>query len=223
MSSMEYWSSVGICGVLGLVYCFYGWRFFRVLCGIYFALLGLGLGMSLSEDALVASVFGIGFGALGIYVGYRLYLFAVFFIGWMVGVQLFGIWGDWRELENGGILLLSFATLCGGIFVLVERAVIIFTTAFQGAWLLAIAERLLSLGGERFVSLYGELEKFRFWDMVYRSFVGGDFRFFGSLLLFFLVGVWVQWRYTAKLPEESVEVCVKEGDDWKDERQREAR
>jgi hypothetical protein len=139
--------------LVGLVACFAGYRFFRVVLTVYGFVLGALLATTLVHPAgaiALLAVIAVG-GLLGA---------AILWFGYMVGVALaggaFGVvvvraaWAAWKGGEPG-VLAAAFAAVAGAaIAVAVQKQVVIVATAFVGAeTALAGLGAFLARGGGR--------------------------------------------------------------------------
>jgi len=125
----------------GMVACFAGYRLFRLVLAIYGFILGAMLGSSLMAPSNTIGM--IAAALLGGIAGALIMAFAYF-----VGIALVGagmgalaahmFWTTWRAVDPPApaVILLSVAGAVGAM--LLQRYVIIFSTAFSGAWTMII-------------------------------------------------------------------------------------
>jgi hypothetical protein len=125
----------------GMVACFAGYRLFRLVLAIYGFILGAMLGSSLMAPSNTIGM--IAAALLGGIAGGLIMTFAYF-----VGIALVGagmgalaahlFWTTWRAVDPPApaVILLSVAGAVGAM--LLQRYVIIFSTAFSGAWTMII-------------------------------------------------------------------------------------
>jgi hypothetical protein len=125
----------------GMVACFAGYRLFRLVLAIYGFILGAMLGSSLMAPSNTIGM--IAAALLGGIAGALIMTFAYF-----VGIALVGagmgalaahlFWTSWRSIDPPApaVILLSVAGAVGAM--LLQRYVIIFSTAFSGAWTMII-------------------------------------------------------------------------------------
>jgi len=125
----------------GIVACFAGYRLFRLVLAIYGFILGAMLASSLMASSNTIGM--IGAALLGGIVGALIMTFAYF-----VGIALIGagmgalaahvFWSTWRSVDPPAlaVILLSVAGAVGAM--LLQRYVLIFTTAFTGAWTMVV-------------------------------------------------------------------------------------
>jgi hypothetical protein len=133
----------------GIVACFVGYRLFRLVLAIYGFILGAMLASSLMGSSNTVGM--IGAALLGGIVGALIMTFAYF-----VGIALIGagmgalaahvFWSTWRSVDPPAlaVILLSVAGAVGAM--LLQRYVIIFSTAFSGAWTMIVGG--LALAGD---------------------------------------------------------------------------
>jgi hypothetical protein len=131
----------------GIVACFAGYRLFRLVLAIYGFILGAMLASSLMASSNTIGM--IGAALLGGIVGALIMTFAYF-----VGIALIGagmgalaahvFWSTWRSVDPPAlaVILLSVAGAVGAM--LLQRYVIIFSTAFSGAWTMIVGGLALS-------------------------------------------------------------------------------
>jgi hypothetical protein len=131
----------------GIVACFAGYRLFRLVLAIYGFILGAMLASSLMASSNTIGM--IGAALLGGIVGALIMTFAYF-----VGIALIGagmgalaahvFWSTWRSVDPPAlaVILLSVAGAVGAM--LMQRYVIIFSTAFSGAWTMIVGGLALS-------------------------------------------------------------------------------
>jgi hypothetical protein len=134
----------------GVVACFAGYRLFRLVLAIYGFILGAMLGSSMMAPSNTIGM--IGAALLGGIVGALIMTFAYY-----VGVALIGagmgalaahfFWSAWRSMDPpaAAVILLSVAGAVSAMML--QRYVIIFSTAFSGAWTMIVGG--LALSGDR--------------------------------------------------------------------------
>lgn len=128
--------------LVGVLACFAGHRFFRVILGLYGFLVGA---MVASSVVGVTNTTGMIVAALiGGFLGSVVLVFA-----WFVGVSLFGaafgvlaVHALWNRFAPGDpsalvIVAVAIAGAVGALFV--QRYVIVVGTAFGGAWTIVLA------------------------------------------------------------------------------------
>lgn len=127
------------CVLVGALMCFFGYRAFKVVLGIFGVLIGgyaaacVGYQSVEANRMLVALVCGLAGGILGGVLMVAIYLLAVFVVGATLGVVLGALA---TAQASGDVRLLVIAVLAplGGFLALfVQRAIIITATALNGA------------------------------------------------------------------------------------------
>ena len=124
----------------GLVSCFAGYRFFRIVLVLYGLVLGAlvatsAVGSASTTQLVVAAVLG---GLLGAVVMYAAYFVAVALAGAALGAFL--VHGIWSELgrDPQPLVVILFAVGGAAAAMLLQRYVIIVATAFGGAWTVTV-------------------------------------------------------------------------------------
>lgn len=137
----------------GLLNCFFGYRVFRVLLGVYGLILGVLVGAALAADVtggemvwvIVGAVVG---GLVGAALFVLLYFVAVFVVGAAGGVSLATLLGGALGVDVHPVVVLIVAVVVGIIAVIVQRAILILATALTGAWLAVSGTAALITGTE---------------------------------------------------------------------------
>ena len=137
----------------GLVACFAGYRLFRLVLAIYGFILGAMVGSSLMAPS--NSIGMIAAALLGGIAGALIMTFAYFAGIALIGAGLGALaahvfWTTWKSIDPPApaVILLSVAGAVGAM--LLQRYVIIFSTAFSGAWTIVVGG--LALTGDRAAS-----------------------------------------------------------------------
>lgn len=196
MENYHFWITVGIGFFLGFSSCFYGFRFFKYLCGGVWALTGFYGGLSVSPNLALALPAAIVLASLGAYLGYRFYLFSVFLAGAVTGLVVGETLINWQRNPDGIYIILAMGAIAGGICVWWQKKLIILSTALNGAWVLLFSIRLAQLGSKGFELHFGKSESQ--WGKVWHLIKNQELH---SLLILgglFLMGYWIQSRYTAR-------------------------
>lgn len=127
----------------GILSCFVGYRLFKIILGVWGFIIGLILTTYLlqtyfnviSMPLLLGGVVG---GVLGIILFVRLFKVGIFGVGAFLGFSL----ATMIISARGGTadpLVFGLAAILGGIVALMlQRPMIIISTAFSGAWLLVV-------------------------------------------------------------------------------------
>jgi hypothetical protein len=120
----------------GLVSCFAGYRFFRIVLVLYGLVLGALVATSLvgagsTPQLVAAAVLG---GLLGAFIMYAAYFVAVALAGAAVGA--FVVHAIWSQIggEPNVFVVILFAVGGAAAAMLLQRYVIIIATSFGGAW-----------------------------------------------------------------------------------------
>jgi len=126
--------------ISGTVACFFGYRLFRTVLGIFGFILGSMLASSIfgtsdTTQMIVAAVLG---GLLGAGVLMAAYFLGVALVGAIVGVTVANL-GFAAGETDPHFLAIVFAAVIGAIGgIYLQRYVIIFGTSFGGAWTLIV-------------------------------------------------------------------------------------
>jgi hypothetical protein len=134
----------------GTVACFFGYRLFRIVLGIYGGVLGALIATSIVGPAetlplVIAAVIG---GLIGALVLNLAYFVGVALVGAALGAfVLHVIWPYIASADPHVLLVVVFAAAGAAVAIWMQRLVIIIGTAFGGAWTLLIGA--LALIGDR--------------------------------------------------------------------------
>jgi hypothetical protein len=123
---------------LGLLQCFFGYRFFRWVLGLTGFLLGFLLAGYFVAQGTGNAVFGIIAGVIGGLIGAflmgGLYIVGFFVIGAIFGgvaaSALFALGGGSAPVW----LIVVVALVCGILAVVLQKLMVIIATAFGGSW-----------------------------------------------------------------------------------------
>jgi hypothetical protein len=135
---------------LGILNCYFGYRLFIITVGVIGFLLAGALGYVIGDflgSHVIALVLALGLGLLGAWGSITAYYAFIFVIGGFgfafLAAFLLGI-----QRENISILIPLIAGLIGGLLALwLQRIIIIFATAYQGALSSVLAVAALISGG----------------------------------------------------------------------------
>jgi len=131
----------------GLVSCFAGYRFFRIVLVLYGFILGVLVATSMVGAGSTAQlvIAAIGGGLLGALILYAAYFVGVALIGAAGGA--FIVHAIWTQLgrEPHPVVVVLFAIAGAAAAMVLQRHVIITSTAFGGAWTVIVGA--LALGG----------------------------------------------------------------------------
>jgi len=178
--------------ILGVLYCFFGYRFFKIALGITGFIIGYlltqYLTLSIFEGrSTVAFISSIAGGLIISVISIFIYFVGVFFMGASFG----GLLGLSATAFTGGapllILVIIMATIGGGLALLFQKHVIIISTAFSGAGSIVYSAWHLTKGFNPATL------------MRHAASAGGErYAFFGCCLLITALGVLVQYKVTGK-------------------------
>lgn len=129
-------AAVGI--LFGLIQCFFGYRIFKLILGVLGFFLGLAIGgsagMALAQDQSGLIIGALLGGIIGAGLLVALYFLGIFVLGALLGALLCGAVMAGSGTQPEGLVVIG-AAIAGGIVALVlQRFIIIFSTAFAGAW-----------------------------------------------------------------------------------------
>lgn len=175
--------------LFGIVNCFFGYVYFRLLLGVWGFFMGGALGISLASDAapvvvLAAGLIGAVLGALLIYLLFRVGLLIIgALLGYALTAALLAALGI---NENILLLALGGALIFGILALVLNRVFIIVLTAFSGASAIITGVSLL-LDAERITTAFAE----RRFDPVFADtpLIVGVF-----WLLLAVAGIFIQYR-----------------------------
>jgi hypothetical protein len=123
---------------VGLLNCFFGYRLFRVLLGIWGFLGGAALGMTLLQGAGIDPLFrmlgALLCGILGALLVSLLYLFGVFLFGASFGLLVASVVQQHMHAPPAWPLVVVLAAVGGVAALVLQRPLITLFTAFGGAW-----------------------------------------------------------------------------------------
>jgi hypothetical protein len=144
--------------LFGIVNCFFGYVYFRLLLGVWGFIMGGVLGISLASDGapivvLAAGLIGAILGAMMIYLLFRV---GVLIIGALLGYTLTAaLLAQLGFNENLFLLALIGAAIFAILALVLNRVFIIVLTAFSGASAILTGVSLL-LNGERVMQAFAE-------------------------------------------------------------------
>jgi hypothetical protein len=131
---LAYVAFVGV----GLLNCFFGYRLFRVLLGIWGFIVGAALSMTFLQgagvDHLVQIVGALLGGLVGAVLVSVLYLVGVFLFGAGFGVLVASVIQQHMHAPSTWLLAVVLAAVGGVAAVVLQRPLITLFTAFGGAW-----------------------------------------------------------------------------------------
>ena len=138
---------------LGALYCFFGYRIFRVLLGILGFILGAAAVAVVAWDIfgrdqqVIVILAGLVGGIIGAVLMVMLYFVGVFLLGaWLgslLGVLLTGGGGSTVEI----VIIVTLAVIGGIMAVIFQKLMIIVSTALSGSWVIVSGVSQLVGGG----------------------------------------------------------------------------
>jgi hypothetical protein len=135
---------------LGLLNCFFGYRLFRLLLGIWGFVGGAALALTLLQGAKVDPLVQIVGAALGGIVGAvlvsMLYMLGVFLFGAGFGLLLAPVIQQHAHVLPGWPLIIVLAVVGGIAALALQRPLITLFTAFGGAWI-AVSGAVAAVAG----------------------------------------------------------------------------
>ena len=138
---------------LGVVYCFFGYRIFRIVLGILGFISGASVAAKIALDVFgrepaIAILAGMVVGIIGAILVGVFYFIGIFLLGaWLgslLGVLLTG--GGGSTVET--VIILVLAVIGGIVAVMLQKLMIILSTSLSGAWGI-VSGIFYFLGGSR--------------------------------------------------------------------------
>jgi hypothetical protein len=142
------WAPVVVVAVIGLLYCFVGYRLFKFTLTLTGFLLGGGALALLAAYLFPGRPMGLAIGLLagggfGAIVMYRLFRGGVFLVGFLGALVVAYTLLANRPENWVPFAILACGVLGGGAALLLERPVLSVGTAVLGGWIIAVAVALL--------------------------------------------------------------------------------
>jgi hypothetical protein len=183
----------------GLLACFAGYRLFRLVLGVYGFILGAMLASSLMGATDTASMLvaaGVG-GLIGAVVLILAYFIGVALVGAGLGALLAHL--IWAQLgtEPHAIVVIGFSIAGALASLALQRYVIIFATAFGGAWT-AIVGGLAMMGNRAAVTAAAAAERSSVWLFYPWNPAPGEQWVFIAWIALGIVGLVTQLAVTAR-------------------------
>jgi hypothetical protein len=187
--------AAALLAVGGLVACFAGYRFFRIVLVLYGFIIGAlvatsAIGAGSTTQLVLAAIAG---GLIGGLILYTAYFLGVALVGAAVGALI--VHAAWAQIgtDPHPIVLILFAISGAIAAMILQRYVIVVATAFGGAWTLVIGALALA-GNERALrAAAGDV-----WVLYTFSLQPGDRGLLVVWLALGLVGLIVQLRFTGR-------------------------
>jgi hypothetical protein len=150
-----------ILGLLGIVECFFGYRFFRLVLAVIGFFIGAGFAIALvnSDQALINALVGLVGGVIGATLFYYLYFIGTFLAGIALGGTVAAVLAANLNLTSNvtNIVVIVGAVIGGILGIIFSKYIIMLSTAFTGATQIIYA-LLLLLPGLRFVQRANQVE-----------------------------------------------------------------
>jgi len=185
---------------VGMVCCFLGYKAFKFVFGLLGFVGGLIVGSTLAVsfniEGVVMWIIVIAGGILGAGLSVGLYFFGIFVAGAVSGGLLGSLLSGQFTIEPL-ILILALGLVCGVAALIIQKPIIVVSTALVGAWL-AVS------GGAYFL---GEFDAFNFFQnpsSALKEYEGKELLLIGWLILSGL-GMLVQFRSRARSKKRSKE------------------
>ena len=124
---------------LGVVYCFFGYRIFKIVLGILGFISGASVAVRIAlevfgREPAIAILAGLVGGIIGAVLLVAFYFIGIFLLGaWLgslLGVLLTG--GGGSTVET--VIILVLAVIGGIVAVMLQKLMIILSTSLSGAW-----------------------------------------------------------------------------------------
>jgi hypothetical protein len=123
----------------GLLNCFFGYRIFRIMLGVYGFILGAVAGFGLvssvaSEETLWLLLGAVIGGLLGAALMVVFYFIGVFLVGGLAGALVADTIGQFFGVDLSWLVLIIAAVTAGVMALFFQRYAIILATTLSGAW-----------------------------------------------------------------------------------------
>jgi hypothetical protein len=150
MLPTAYETPVAVALVLGgAIACFAGYRLFRVVLAIYGFIAGALLASSImaSSSSIGMVLAALAGGIVGSLILFFAYFVAIALVG--AGLGALVVRSGWPHVSGGEppvVVVLIFVAIGAAIAVILQRYVIIVTTAFAGSWTVVLGALTLTAG-----------------------------------------------------------------------------
>jgi hypothetical protein len=126
---------------LGALYCFFGYRIFRILLGILGFISGASLAAWIVFDIFggeqaVLILAGLVGGIIGAVLMVALYFVGIFLLGAWLGSLLGVLLTGGGESLVGTVIILTLAVMGGIVAVFFQKLMIILSTSLSGSWIM---------------------------------------------------------------------------------------
>jgi hypothetical protein len=121
--------------IFGIVACFFGYRIFRVVLSILGFIVGASIGMALVGESTQTTQFLVALvgGLIGAVVMNALYFLGIVIAGALLGALLVNLLLAALGVEPNVVFLVVGAIVGGAVAVVLNKQMIILSTAFSGA------------------------------------------------------------------------------------------
>lgn len=147
----------------GLLNCFFGYRIFRVLLGVYGFVLGALVGAVVAGSVSAGQVWVLAIGAIvggivGAALMVLLYFVGVFAVGAVAGMLLANAIGVAVGIDVPTLVVIIVAGVVGIVALILQRVALVLATAFSGAWTAVAGVAALLAGESVSLGLLGQPE-----------------------------------------------------------------
>ena len=129
--------------LLGALQCFFGYRLFKIIVGIIGFLIGSALAGSLSfflsPETTIAIIVGLVGGIIGAATMLTFFYVGIFLIGTILGAIVGSVLFSIAGVNPMPIVIVVAAIISGIVALLIQKYMIIASTAFGGSWLIMAA------------------------------------------------------------------------------------
>jgi Domain of unknown function (DUF4203) len=136
----------------GAITCIAGYRLFRMVLAIYGFIVGAMLASSVmaSSNAFGMVVAALVGGVIGSLVLFFAYFAGIALVGAGLGALITHLaWAQWSAADPPVVIVVLFVALGTIVALVLQRYVIILSTAFSGAWTLIVGALALNRGSLR--------------------------------------------------------------------------
>ena len=179
---------IGFGVFVGVVQCFFGYRIFKLILGLTGFLLGGAMAVAISyassQNEAVALLAGLVGGCIGAALLVAVYFLGIFCMGACLGAVLGAVLFAGAGNDPQPAVLLICAGIGGGLALIFQKFMIIFSTGFGGAWSVVA-------GLAYFIS--GEIDPTRVGNFFHAT-ATPDYTMLACWLALGMVGVIVQYK-----------------------------
>lgn len=199
--SADHLLGLGLWTILGVGYCFYGFKLFRWMCYLILGATGVLAGFVVFHQPGMEVHAWVAAGILGIagfYLGYKKYLVGAFFIGALATLMAAEVILGSPQSTNDVIILAGLALAGGILCVWIQKPLIIGYTAWAGAFMLATVIEAGQMTRTQLENIL--VSKSGEWKVIGQQ---GP-AFLVEVVVIFLAGCIIQHKYTAKDPPKKM-------------------